>query len=134
MKIYFIIIFLLSTVTVVAQEGSVCEKIYEAENLTKEAVFSGSNSQFMKLMMDSVLSDLKLTASDVLPTRLKAKVTIDAKGRIVDSFIFTEEIEKKDKERINKNLLKLDNWLPAEIEGQAVCSYYFIVISCIFWN
>lgn len=134
MKFYFIIIFLLGTVNVVAQEGSVCEKIYEAESLTKEAVFSGSNSQFMKLMMDSVFCDLKLKESDVPPTRLKAKVTIDAKGRIVDSFIFTEEFEKKDKELINKNLLKLDNWLPAEIEGRAVCSYYYIVISCIFWD
>ncbi len=111
-----------------------CEKIYEAENLTKEAVFSGSRSQFMKLMIDSVLCDLKPTAHSSPPTRLKAKVTIDSKGRLVDSFIFTEEIEKLDKELINKKLLKMDNWLPAEIDGHKVCSYYFIIIGCIIWN
>ncbi len=133
MKQYFFVFFIIFSSGVFAQNAE-CEKIYEAENLTKEAVFSGTKSQFMKLMMDSVLSDLKLTASDVLPTSLKAKVTIDSKGHIIDSFILTEEFEQKDKELIKKNLLKLDNWVPAEIEGQAVCSYYYIVISCIFWN
>jgi hypothetical protein len=133
LKQYFFVFFIIFSSGVFAQNAE-CEKIYEAENLTKEAVFSGSKSQFMKLMMDSVLSDLKLTASDVLPTRLKAKVTIDSKGHIIDSFILTEEFEQIDKELINKNLLKLDKWLPAEIEGQAVCSYYYILISCILWN
>ena len=85
-------------------------------------------------MMDSVLCDLKPIEYGTPPTRFKAKVTIDSKGHIIDSFIFTEEIEKKDKELINKNLLKLDQWLPAEIDGQKVCSYYYIVITCIIWN
>ncbi len=132
MKQYFFIIFLIFSSVIFAQNTE-CEKIYEPESLTKEAVFSGSNSQFMKLMMDSVFCGFKPSAYNVPPTRFNAKVTIDSKGQIIDSFILTEEFEKKDKELINKNLLKLANWLPAEFEGQAVCSYHYIVISCILW-
>jgi hypothetical protein len=88
----------------------------------------------MKLMMDNVFCGFKPSAYNVPPTRFNAKVTIDSKGQIIDSFILTEEFEKNDKELINKNLLKLANWLPAEIDGQKVFSYYYIVITCIIWN
>ncbi len=133
MKQYFFVIFFIFSSGVFAQNAE-CDKIHKAENLTKEAVFSGSDSQFMKLMVDSVFCDLKTTEYGMLPTRFNAKVTIDSKGKIIESLILTEEIETKYKEQINENLLKLDNWLPAEIDGHKVCSYYYIVISCILWN
>lgn len=133
MKTFLIAVFLLFTFSGKSQID-ICGKVYEAEMLTKEPVFAGTSSQFMKLMMDSVLCDIKPTAYGDPPTRLKAKVTINSKGQIIDSFIFTEEFEKQDQELIKKRLLKLDSWLPAEIDGQKVCSNYVIVISCIIWN
>lgn len=131
LKQYFFVIFLIFSIGVFAQYAE-CDKIYEAENLTKEAVFSGSKSQFMTLMMDSVLCDLNKIAYDSPPTSLK--VAIDFSGRIIESIILSKEFEKRDREVINSRMLKLDNWLPGEIDGKAVCSYYYIIISCIFWN
>lgn len=133
MKNYLTIIFLLLLPGVFAQNFE-CLKIYDSENLTKEAAFVGTKVEFLSLTMDSLFSDLKAEKYDVPPTSFKARLTINANGQIIDSFIFGEEFENEDKKLLNQKLLKWRKWQPAEIEGKSVCSSYFIAISCILWR
>lgn len=127
------IIFLLFSTSFFAQNFE-CEKIYDAENLTKEATFLGTKVEFLSLIMDSLLYDLKSEKYDVPPTNFKAKVIINANGQIIDSFIFGEEFKNEDKKQLSQKLLKWKKWQPAEIDGQSVCSSYFIAIGCILWH
>lgn len=133
MKNCLTIIFLSFSTSFFAQNFE-CEKVYDAENLTKQATFLGTKVEFMRLIMDSLLCDLKPEKYDVPPTSFKAKVTISAKGQIIDSFILSEEFNDEDKKQLSQKLLKWNNWQPAEIDGQSVCSSYFIAIGCILWH
>lgn len=133
MKNYLTFIFLLFSTSFFAQDFE-CEKIYDAENLTREATFLGTKVELLSLIMDSLLCDLKSEKYEVPPTNFKAKVIINANGQIIDSFVFGEEFDNEDKKQLNQKLLKWKKWQPAEIEGKSVCSYYFIAISCILWH
>jgi hypothetical protein len=133
MKNHLIIIFLFFSISLFAQNFN-CDKIYDSESLTKEATFLGTKVEFISLKMDSLLSDLKPEKYDVPPTSFKIKVTINANGQIIDSFIFGEEFDNEDKKQLSQKLLKWKKWQPAEIDGQSVCSYYFIAVSCILWH
>jgi hypothetical protein len=110
-----------------------CDTIFEfGEELPK---FKGGGSELLKYNLDMIVPLVRESNKEAgkLITKLFYSLVISKEGEVVETEVLTEvEIELKNK--LEKELRNMPNWIPGKVNGENVCMRIKIPISCIKWE
>lgn len=134
MKQLIFLIFLLPVYNnVLSQSNSTCTKIYDGDEVDQEAIYkSGSQSILFDTRKEiyPVFSDCAENGDELI-TSMRAKLTVDSEGKVIDVVFIRFNASDKCKELVKQKMMSLTGWTPATKDGVNVCSYYYWIISCI---
>ncbi len=97
-----------------------CDSIYKSGE--KMPRFTGGDVELIKYTTNKILPIIN-EANKVqkeLITKIHSSLIISKEGKILSSTIITD-LEKELKDKLEKALMKMPDWIPGEVNGKAEC-------------
>lgn len=68
------------------------------------------------------------------PTSLHMDIVIDSNGKVLNVIFVRDNVSPKCKVEIKKEVLTMDSWTPAMLNGKSLKGTYHFRMSCILWS
>jgi hypothetical protein len=116
------------------QSSNVCDTIYHfAEKMAQYPDGEAGLSQYFRKEIAPILSNC-IKRDEQIIASLYLLLTIDKKGNVVDAVVKRPQLTAECDEELRKKLLTMNGWIPAQLNKEAVCSYFLFPVGCILWK
>lgn len=121
--------------SVFGQDHSSCDTIYSDVD-TMPSYGQGDFQEMYKYFMNEFFPVIGscMKQEKTMIASISIILTIDQQGKVIDATFPKPEITASCKENLKNKLLTMNGWKPAKKNGQPVCCYVSIPISCIKWG
>lgn len=134
MKYLLAVTLLISHLVVYTQPTSLCDTVWKKVEI--EASYPGGIPALQRYntkdLMHTVMECYEMDS--IMITNMTMDLTINKKGDVVKAAIVDSDIPASCKARLNKKLIAMKGWIPAQNKGKPVCSIYRWHIICIRWE
>jgi len=132
-QILFLLFLLTVSDVVLSQTGNYCQKIYSGDEVDQEAIYKSGVQSIISDTQKEILPIISdcIENGDEMITSMRAKLTIDSEGKIIDVVFIRLNASDQCKEKVKQKMMSLSGWFPAIKDKANVCSYYYWSINCI---
>jgi hypothetical protein len=111
-----------------------CDTVYIFTD-TKAEYINGTEELQSKIKEELLPVVISCREKDQQPVnKLLMLLTIDENGKVKDVTFKNAELSVSCKAELKKKLITMKGWTPSVLDGQKVCSYYHLSVSCLKWE
>lgn len=134
MKKNLLCLFFFITCVSIGQVDNACDTIYTAPETPAnypndmKGLMNYNNEKLIPIISDCIKQDGEIIAS------FHAVLTIDKAGKVIDVKFQNLKASAACKAKLRLELLAMEGWIPAQLNGKNVCSDYYFSIGCLKWQ
>jgi hypothetical protein len=114
--------------------GYICDTIHDLVDV--QAKYQDDKIDLLTYLTDMlsiVINDCHKRNEELIE-ELLISLTINRDGKVIDATFFNSKASEVCQQNMKNQLLKMNNWKPAKINGKTVCSKFRIPINCVKWE